>query len=58
MLLTGKSKISFRLDDIAENMDWEKFLSLKELLSNYDVKPIIGVIPNNEDPDYHSQMSF
>ena len=32
MLLTGKkAKYLFRLDDIAENMDWEKFLSLKEL---------------------------
>lgn len=46
-----KAKYIFRLDDIAENMDWGKFLLLKELFIKHDIKPIIGVIPNNEDPE-------
>lgn len=42
-------KIAIRLDDITENMDWEKFLSFKELLDNYGIKPLIGIIPDNRD---------
>ena len=43
-------KLSIRLDDITEKMDWKKFLRFKELLDNYGVKPLIGVVPQNEDP--------
>lgn len=42
-------KYIFRLDDIAENMNWTNFFLLKEIFSSYGVKPIIGVIPYNED---------
>lgn len=43
-------KIAIRLDDITEHMDWKKFLRFKELLDAYGVKPLIGVVPQNEDP--------
>ncbi len=42
-------KIAVRLDDIAPDMDWERFLNFKELLDRYQVKPLIGVIPDNRD---------
>ena len=46
-----RAKYIFRLDDIAENMDWGNFFLLKELFIKHNVKPIIGVIPNNEDQE-------
>lgn len=42
-------KIAIRLDDITEEMDWEKFLRFKELLCKYELKPLIGVIPCSKD---------
>ncbi len=42
-------KIAVRLDDITPDMDWEGFLQFKALLDRYQVKPLIGVIPDNKD---------
>lgn len=42
-------KIAVRLDDITPDMDWEGFLRFKELLDRYQVKPLIGVVPDNQD---------
>lgn len=42
-------KIAVRLDDITPDMDWEAFLKFKELLDRYQVKPLIGVVPDNRD---------
>lgn len=42
-------KIAVRLDDIAPDMDWKRFLKFKELLDCYQIKPLIGVIPDNRD---------
>ena len=44
-------KIAVRLDDIAPDMDWEGFLRFKELLDQYQVKPLIGVVPDSRDPN-------
>ena len=38
-----------RLDDASEYMDVEKWARLEFLLAKYGVKPIVGVIPNNQD---------
>ena len=43
-------KIAIRLDDITPGMDWKKFLEFKELLDRYGIKPLIGVVPDNQDP--------
>ena len=45
------AKYIFRLDDIAENMNWDNYFLLKDIFESYNVKPIIGVIPNNRDPE-------
>ena len=42
-------KIAVRLDDITPDMDWKKFLKFKELLDLYEIKPLIGVVPDNRD---------
>lgn len=42
-------KIAIRLDDISIDMNWEKFYRFKELLDEYEIKPLIGVIPDNKD---------
>ena len=38
-----------RLDDAAEYMDAEKWKRMELLLDRYGIKPIVGIIPNNED---------
>jgi hypothetical protein len=43
-------KIAVRLDDITPDMDWERFYKFKALLDRYQVKPLIGVVPDNRDP--------
>lgn len=42
-------KIAVRLDDITPDMDWERFLACKAILDRYQVKPLIGVVPDNRD---------
>lgn len=42
-------KIAVRLDDITPDMDWERFFKFKALLDQYQVKPLIGVVPDNRD---------
>ena len=42
-------KIAVRLDDITPDMDWERFYAFKALLDKYQVKPLIGVVPDNRD---------
>lgn len=40
---------SYRLDDITEDMDWDKFYRMKDIFDTYNVKPLIGVVPKNLD---------
>lgn len=42
-------KIAVRLDDITPDMDYAKFYKMKEILDTYQIKPLIGVVPFNED---------
>lgn len=42
-------KYIFRIDDIAPNMNWNKYFIVKDFLIKYKVNPIIGVIPENRD---------
>lgn len=45
------AKYLFRLDDIAPNMRWSRYQQVKELFDRYSVRPLLGVIPDNRDPD-------
>lgn len=42
-------RIIIRLDDITPKMNMEKFYRMKAILDKYDVKPIIGVVPDCKD---------
>ena len=46
-----KTNYIFRLDDIAPNMNWDMMNKVKKLFNNHNVKPILGVIPKNEDEE-------
>ena len=39
-----------RIDDIAEHMNWQLMSKCEILFNKYDIKPVLGVIPNNKDP--------
>lgn len=45
------SQYLMRLDDASEYMDAKKWDKMESLLDRYGIKPIVGVIPNNKDPD-------
>lgn len=50
--LTQKAtKILVRFDDICPTMDFAQFKRATDLLDQYNVKPLIGVIPDCNDPD-------
>lgn len=42
-----------RLDDACPTMDWERWERITALLDAYNIKPIVGVIPDNQDPAFH-----
>ena len=51
-----KTQYIFRLDDISWDMNYENFCRIRDLFFKYDIKPIIGVIPHNEDTKLKSQV--
>ena len=42
-------RITIRMDDITPGMNWDKFLRFKAILDKYDIKPLIGVVPDCQD---------
>jgi len=42
-------KYFVRLDDACPNMDYAKWNNILGILDRYSIKPLIGIIPNNED---------
>ena len=43
------SKYLLRLDDACETMSREKWNRVEKLLDKYKIKPLVGVIPFNQD---------
>lgn len=43
-----------RLDDACPQMNAEKWKKMESILDEYKIKPIVGVIPENRDPDFVS----
>jgi predicted deacetylase len=41
----------FRIDDITPGMDWNRFWALMQLFQRHAVKPLLGVVPDNRDPN-------
>ena len=48
--LSENTGILIRLDDIAENMNWPLMKRCEVLFDKYNIKPLLGVISNNKDP--------
>ena len=51
-------KYLMRFDDINSRQDWERFFNIKNLLEKYNIKSILGVVPNCLDEDLYSGKSF
>ena len=47
--ISENTGILIRLDDIAENMNWDLMKKTELLFDEYKIKPVLGVIPNNKD---------
>ena len=47
--ITDNTGILIRLDDIAENMNWDLMKKSELLFEKYAIKPVLGFIPNNKD---------
>lgn len=45
-----KQQLILRLDDAAERMDVDKWQSIEKMLDKYNIKPLVGVIPDCKDP--------
>ena len=43
------SKYILRLDDASDYMDIEKWQRMEDLLGKYNIKPLVGIIPENQD---------
>lgn len=41
-----------RMDDIAEHMNWEFMDRCELLFDKFNIKPLLGVIPENKDPEF------
>lgn len=53
-----KPVYSFRLDDISWDMNYDNFCKIKRLFIQYNIRPLIGVIPFNEDIKIKSQVGM
>ena len=49
--IKSNTGILIRFDDIAPNMNWNMMDKCQELLNEFKIKPVLGVIPKNEDND-------
>ena len=46
-------KITVRIDDVTEDMDWEKFDWAEQIFDHYGICPLLGVVPDNRDKKLH-----
>ena len=44
-------KILIRFDDVAQNMNWDLMSKCESLFDKFNIKPVMGVIPNNKDEE-------
>lgn len=54
--LSENTGILIRLDDIAENMNWPLMKKCESLFDKYNIKPLLGVVSNNKDPELLSNQ--
>ena len=49
MMIIIMIRYIIRLDDASEIMNVSTWERIEELLDDYNIKPIVGIIPNNKD---------
>ena len=60
-LFKNNTGLLIRFDDIAPNMNWQLMNKCEELFNKHNIKPLLGVIPNNEDEEilkYEKKENF
>ena len=53
--MSQKTECMIRLDDITPDMNWERFYRAKEIFDKYNICPLIGVVPDNQDETLHKE---
>ncbi len=48
----------FRMDDVTPGMDWNRFWALMQLFKRHQIKPLLGVIPDNRDQNLERCTRF
>ena len=51
----SEAQYIFRMDDITPSMNWGRFWSVLNLLNRHRVKPLLGIVPDNQDPNLNCQ---
>jgi len=54
--ISNNTGMLIRLDDIAANMNWQLMEKCEKLFDNHNIKPLLGVVSNNKDPDLLSNQ--
>lgn len=49
MIMRNKLQCMIRMDDITAGMNWEKFNQIKDIFEQYQIAPLLGVVPDNQD---------
>ena len=44
-----RMKVTVRMDDITPDMDWESFASFERMFDRYQIRPLLGIVPENRD---------
>ena len=50
------SGLLIRFDDISENMKWEFMEKCEKSVDKYNIKPVLGIIPNNKDDELKNTL--
>lgn len=51
----NKTECMIRLDDITPDMDMDRFQRVKDIFDKYEICPLIGVVPDNQDKTLHKE---
>ena len=46
-------KYILRIDDVTPYMNWDYFYDLYQFLESYDIKPLLGIVPDCKDESLH-----
>lgn len=50
-------KIAVRMDDITPDMNWENFVFFQKLFKETNIKPLLGIVPDNRDKKLHCEKA-